>query len=205
MSEQHQELIFNRWDVTHKEFTDLIDENPSLRGMVLGYLAEQKLRLIFQSDKRVTSIHKEDDHDRRKKGDLVVVYKEVQFVIESKALQSNSILANDDGTYDGKVQCDASDRRTIQLADGSSITTTCLKFGEFDILAACLFSFKNEWLFSFIRNADLPSSTYNKYSEVQRKQLIKTLIPVTLPIKPPFTNDPFRLMDDIIAEKQRLK
>lgn len=36
------ETILDRWDVTPEEFTELVEKNPSLRGMILGYLAELK-------------------------------------------------------------------------------------------------------------------------------------------------------------------
>ncbi len=34
--------ILERWDITPEELTEVIDQNPSLRGMILGYLAELK-------------------------------------------------------------------------------------------------------------------------------------------------------------------
>lgn len=194
--------ILDWWQITPQQLTELVDDNPSLRGMILGYLSEMKLREIFASDKRVTSLHKDDDHDRQKKGDLVAVYRDHTFTIESKALQTNSIKKMPDGTFTGKVQCDASDRRTITLPDGQSVTTTCLKFGEFDILATSLFAFRGEWVFGFIRNSDLPTSTYKKYPDAIKRQLIKTLVSVSLPIERPFYDNPFDLMDEMIEEKQ---
>ena len=38
--------ILDRWNFTAEELTQLIDENLSLRGIVLGYLAELKLESI---------------------------------------------------------------------------------------------------------------------------------------------------------------
>ena len=32
------ETILDRWDVTIEELTELVEANPSLRGMILGYL-----------------------------------------------------------------------------------------------------------------------------------------------------------------------
>ncbi len=31
--------ILNEWDIDEKYFTDVVRDNPSLRGMILGYVA----------------------------------------------------------------------------------------------------------------------------------------------------------------------
>jgi len=38
-----KESILKRWDVTEAELTELIEHNPSLRGILLGYIAEKKV------------------------------------------------------------------------------------------------------------------------------------------------------------------
>ena len=87
-----RENILDRWSITPDELTTAIDENPSLRGMLLGYVAEYKLRRMWFIDRPgVTLYVKHDDHDRKKKGDLVVTYRGRDFVIESKSLQTHSI------------------------------------------------------------------------------------------------------------------
>lgn len=44
--------ILRRWGVTVDELTRLVDENPSLRGILLGYVAEHHLtRLLAASDR----------------------------------------------------------------------------------------------------------------------------------------------------------
>jgi len=140
------ETILNRWSITAEDLTVAIDENPSLRGMLLGYVAEYKLRsLWFMGRSEITHSIKHDDHNRKKKGDLVVTYKGHSFIIESKSLQTHSIRKDGD-LWVGKAQCDASDRRTVTFTDGSTLETTCLLAGEFDILAVNLFAFENQWL-----------------------------------------------------------
>ena len=106
----------------------------------------------------------------------------------------------DDAVYRGGVQCDASDRRTITVA-GQQVNTTNLVVGEFDILVANLFAFREKWDFAFILNRNLPRSTYAKYPEEVREQLIKTMIPVTWPLPENFVSDPFILLDQLVAEK----
>jgi hypothetical protein len=46
------ETILSRWSITAEELTLAIDENPSLRGMLLGYVAELKLRNMWFMGKR---------------------------------------------------------------------------------------------------------------------------------------------------------
>lgn len=66
--------ILERWDITPEELTEVIDQNPSLRDMILGYLAELKLEKLWLSGQGITDVTKHDDHDRQKKGDRVVRY-----------------------------------------------------------------------------------------------------------------------------------
>ncbi len=193
--------LLDRLDLSLDELTDIVDQNPSLRGMIVGYAAEYKLRKVYFSDDRVTRCLKHDDHDRRKKGDLHILYRGHQFLIESKSLQASMVKKQVDGSFVGKVQCDASDRRTISLRDGSKVTTTCLLAGEFDILAANLFAFQNQWQFSFALNRDLPRSKYREYSDAQRKQLLATLVHVSWPVQKPFVEDPFILLDRLVEER----
>jgi len=137
-----EETILERWQITASELTEVVDANPSLRGIMLGYLAEVKLRQMWFTGPEVAKSYRYDDHDRRKKGDLAIVYKGRKFLIEAKSLQTNTVK-NEGGVWHGKVQCDASDRRNVQLPDGKNMETTCLLVGEFDLLAVNLFAFEN--------------------------------------------------------------
>ena len=99
----------------------------------------------------------------------------------------------------GKAQVDGSDRRIIELPDGSTLNTTLLLRGEFDVLAVNCYAFEGKWRFIFARNRDLPSSNYRRYSEEQKKFLIASLIPVTWPPESPFYANLKDLLDDMIA------
>jgi hypothetical protein len=194
--------ILERWQITAEELTELIDANPSMRGNMFGYVAEMKLRKLWFSTERVTHAVKYDDHDRKKKGDLVITYRGHSFIVESKSLQTNSIRKVG-GTFTGRAQCDASDRRVIKLPDGSSVNTTCLLVGEFDLLAINVFAFKDEWRFLFAKNKNLPRSTYRGYTETQRQYLLASLVPVVYPPEPPLYDEPFALLDELIEERER--
>jgi len=190
-------------DMSLDELTLLVQQNPSLYGMLLGYAAEMQLeKMWFAGKPGVESVQKYDDHDRTRKGDRAVVYKGVPIKIECKSLQTSMIEKLGKGRFRGKVQCDASDRRTIKLPDGSTITTTCLLVGEFDLLAANVFAFEKKWRFVFALNRDLPRTTYRKYTPTQQKCLLASLVPVSWPPQPPFHAEPFVLMDRIVREKR---
>ena len=65
-------------------------------------------------------------------------------------------------------------------------------------MAVNLFAFGEEWRFAFAKNSDLPASRYRRYSEYQREHLLATAVTVSWPPDPPFREDLFELMDDII-------
>src|SRR5258708_37786654 len=173
--------ILERWKLTEQELTIIVDQNPSLRGFLLGYIGEYKVQALLLANPDVTALRKPDDHDRRKgsKNDLTIHYKGAEFTVEVKSLQTNSIRKLADGTLVGNVQVDASDRRSVSFSDGSKVETTCLLCGEFDVLAVNVFQFKNEWEFGFILNDDLPRTTSKKYSAAQQAELLATTVKVT--------------------------
>jgi len=191
--------ILQEWGITEQELTDLVNQNPSLRGMLLGYIAEHKFQKLFLNNKKITSTAKDDDHDRTKKGDRRIIYKEKSFTIEVKSLQTKTIKQIHVGRWEGKAQVDGSDRRTVTFEDGTKLETTLLKRGEFDILAVNCFAFENKWHFVFCKNEDLPSSTYRNYSPIQRENLIASFVTVTWPPKPPFTDNLFKILNELIA------
>lgn len=193
MSPEERKSILKRWDLTEQELTDIIQQNPSMRGLMLGYIAEYKLRKMHFTDPRFENVHKADDHDRSRKGDLIVTYKGKDFKIECKSLQTNSIKTTENG-YEGKCQCDASDRRKIKVGS-KMVETTCLLVGEFDIIAVNLFSFEEKWRFAFALNDDLPRSTFRKYPPAIRRKLLATLMPVSWPLQPPYIASPIPLFE----------
>ena len=72
--------------------------------MLFGYVAEAKLRAMFDGDPRITAIRKDDDHDRRKKGDLVITYQGREFKIEVKSLQTTLIKNLGGGRFAGGAE-----------------------------------------------------------------------------------------------------
>lgn len=173
--------ILKFWSITIDELSRAIFGNGSLRGMVFGYVAEIKLRQLLESNPNVTALTKDDDHDRSRKGDLRIDYKGHEFIVESKSLQTTQNKRQEDGTYCGVSQVDASDRRMVTLPDGTKLQTTNLLVGEFHVLSVNCFTFENEWHFVFARNHHLPRTRYRGYTDYQREHLLATLVPVTWP------------------------
>ena len=194
--------ILDKWNVGIDDLTELVNANPSLGGMIIGYMAEQQLKKILQKNSEISKISKFDDHDRKNKGDLFVTYKKREFRIEVKSLQTN-MIKKEGGVWLGKAQCDASDRREIKLPSGNIINTTCLLVGEFDILAVCIFGFEQKWEFLFADNFDLPRSTYKQYSTEDQQYLLKSLVPVSKPVAPPFSESIIEVMDAMIRKAKR--
>ena len=192
--------ILQELGLTVDELTKLIHDNPSLRGMVVGYAAEQKLQAYLQSSKEITYLGKPDDHDRVNKGDHVIQYRGQSLTIEIKSLQTR-MVARDGDIWRGRAQVDASDRRTVVLADGSALETTLLKVGEFDVLAVNCFAFGQGWNFVFATNEDLPRSRYRNYADEVRSQLIASLVPVSWPPEPPFSDDLLTVLDRLISDR----
>jgi hypothetical protein len=182
---QSRKTILQRWGINATILTTLIDENPSLRGMLFGYVAEYQFSNIWLTHPDVSYAVKPDDHNRKKKGDRVIIYKGREFSIEVKSLQTATIVAHSDGTYSAKAQCDGSDRRIVKFPDGTELNTTNLLCGEFDMLAINCFGFRNEWDFVFARNEDLPRSSWRNYTLAQQKLLLASMVPVTWPPRPP--------------------
>lgn len=189
MSPEERRSLLDRWQLTELELTEIVEQNPSMRGLMLGYIAEYKLRKMYFAGPEFTGVHKADDHDRCKKGDLTVTFEGREFRIECKSLQTNSVKKIDDA-WQGKYQCDASDRRQVKYGVGLYVETTCLLVNEFDIIAVNLFAFNDEWRFGFALNEDHPRSTYKKYAPDVQKMLLATLMPVSWPLLPPYVDDP---------------
>ena len=199
--------VLDRWGISVDELDEVIKANPSMYGLMLGYIAEHKLQRMLESNRRITGIVKPDDHDRTagsNKADLVITYHDVDVRVQVKSLQTTLVKEMIPGEmYVGRFQCDASDRREIELPNGERVNTTCLKVGDFDLLAVNLFEFGQKWRFVFAHNADLPRSTYRKYSPEARGYLLASTMRVSWPPAEPYQATYDALLDRIVAEKMQ--
>lgn len=194
------DTILDRWDITAEELTEIVDANPSLRGFLMGYVSEYKVRQHVSQIRDVHGIKKYDDHDRTKKGDISLIYHGKEIQIEVKSLQTNLVKQAGRNEWTGTFQCDASDRRKIDLPNGKTVNTTCLAVGEFDIVAVNLFAFGNRWHYAFALNSDLPHpKSGKKYDEEIAQYLIASNIKISYPLQPPFTDDLEELLDQLTS------
>jgi hypothetical protein len=192
--------VLEQWDISIEELEQVLSSRASLRAILIGFLAEHKLRKIWFADPRIGHFQWYDNHDRSKPGDFGFYYKGVLITVQVKSVQSASVRRTADG-YAGIFQCDASDRRRVTLPNGEIVETTCLVVGGFDLLAVNLFHFDQKWRFAFAMNKHLPRTKAGKYSQKQREFLLATSVRITWPLKKPFVEEPFGLLDQIAAER----
>jgi hypothetical protein len=196
------------WDLSYDEINELLTDNPSLRSFVMGYAAEVKCkRMFFQDAPGVSNVIKYDDHDRLKKGDIAFDYRDYTLTVEVKSLQSNSLRPQKrTGLVVPKFQCDASDSRTVHFTDGSSMVTTSLLVGQFDLLAVNLHALHHDWVFAFADNRDLPTVSLNRgavgrYSDHQMVSLLQGTMTMPNPVAEPYYSDPWPILDRIVERR----
>jgi hypothetical protein len=186
--------------VSPEDLVMSIKRAPSLRGMILGYIAEemfekyvpQKYGFINSED-----IKAHDDHDRRfNKSDRTIHFNNRLYRVQLKSIQTNSITRNlETGLLQANVQNDASDSRLIKLPNDNSVTTTCYARGDYDILAVPLFPFLGEWVYAYKRNIDCRPTTSKKYTAEDSKYLLSTTEIITWPLTDEWHIDLSDLLD----------
>lgn len=196
--------ILKDWNVTLEELDEILSSRPSLRGILMGFIAEYKVSQLYLNDTRISRLVRYDNHDRKNLGDFSFVYKGETISVQVKSLQTKSIRQTEKG-LEGVFQCDASDKRLVKLPSGQEIETTCLLAGGFDLLAVNIFQFANQWKFAFAKNADLPRTKSHKYKDNQeaKQYLLATSIRITWPLQAPFSDDPFKILDSIVNERKQ--
>lgn len=188
------------WGLSRDELNEIIAENPPVFSTLSGFVSEYKLRKLWLQRPEFTGLARPRSHDRKAKGDFTFAYKGRRFVIEVKSLDTPKIKRDGDG-WCGTFQCNASDSRPIPLpCGGPPLKTNCLAVGGFDVLAVGLFGFGQEWRFGFAKNSDLPRSTFPKYTEDQRRYLLKSAMPICWPLKPPYSADLLAVLDSILRQ-----
>lgn len=198
--------ILDFYDISVDELTKLAEDNGNLRGPILGYVAEYKLRRWLEA-RGIEYVGKSRDHDRKKKGDLIVRYKGQEFIFESKSLQTHSVkgigvIDEKETHWYGTYQVDASDCHSTTLVTNRKVITTCIQYGGFDLVSVNLFAFGNEWRFVFAKNEELLWTPDADVPDEDRPYLIMSTQPVTWPPKPPYYTDPAPLLDEIIERRK---
>ncbi|MBI4970022.1 MAG: hypothetical protein HZC25_18060 [Rhodospirillales bacterium] len=174
-----------------------IKRAPSLRGMILGYIAEEMFDKHIRSvSTEITEVAKHDDHDRsRNKSDRTFIYRGKSYSVQLKSMQTNSISRDiNSGRLVADVQNDGSDARRIHLPNGNYVQTTCYQRGEYDFLAVPLFPFTGDWSFAYMRNRDCRLTVSKKYNIEDREYLLASTEQITWPLDGKWTTDLFSLI-----------
>ena len=207
---QHTSAIEARGRVTTiidaippEELVSAIKRAPSLRGMILGYIAEEMFeKHVLNENPEISHVQKHDDHDRSvNKSDRDFRYNERKYSIQLKSVQTNSIAwLPDEEKLGADVQNDASDRRSVTLPNGNKVETTNYVIGDYDILAVPLFPFSGNWEFAYKRNRDCRLTDSKKYSDEDKQYLLSTTEKIHYPLSDDWTTDLTSLLDDSIGE-----
>jgi hypothetical protein len=83
--------IIEDWGITIDDLDAVLSERPSLRGNLIGFLAEYKLQRTVFSDARIHGLKRFDDHDRTRPADFAFTYMGVTVTVEVKSLQTSSV------------------------------------------------------------------------------------------------------------------
>jgi hypothetical protein len=188
------------------DLVSAIKRAPSLRGMILGYIAEEMFEKYLRSDvPAIDEVHKHDDHNREEnKSDRSVDYRGRRYTIQLKSIQTNSIaFSNSADCLVADVQNDASDRRNIPLPNGNTVHTTCYKRGEYDILAVPLFPFIQRWDFAYKLNRDCRTCTSKLYEADDLQYLLSTMEKIQWPLDESWTTDLISLLDPALGSPIR--
>ncbi len=190
--------------VPPSELISSIKRAPSLRGMILGYIAEEmfeKYLPITYPKITAENIDKHDDHDRSlNKSDRTIKYEGRLYRIQLKSIQTNSICRNlSNGLLQADVQNDASDKCKVLLPNGHIVETTCYARNDYDILAVPLYPFTGGWTFAYKRNVDCRSTVNNIYSSEDQKFLLSTTERLNWPLDDRWHTDIMELLDNSIG------
>jgi hypothetical protein len=133
----------------------MLDENLAVKGILVGYIAEQKLITQLKTMPEFKFVSKIPDRDEIKGDILIETVEGKLFTIEVKCLGSTYARENlVNGGIDSSISLKMSDRAILD----SGQTTSCPDRNSYDILAVCLAAATGEWNFKFIHSKYLPTS-----------------------------------------------
>ena len=167
-----------------EDLVHAIKRAPSLRGMMLGYIAEEMFLKHLRTDAAVSDIRQHDDHDRSmNKADADFLIGGRRVSVQLKSIQTNSICYRSDlAVLYASVQNDGSDKREVILEGGERVFTTNYRVGDYDVLAVPLFPFTGQWNFAYKLNRDCRRTTSTKYTANQQRQLLSTMEEISYPL-----------------------
>jgi hypothetical protein len=185
------------------DLVSAIKRAPSLRGMILGYIAEEMFQHHVLGDAIFSDVNKHDDHDRTaNKADRDFLYQGHRISVQLKSVQTNTIAWRTDlNAMFANVQNDGSDKRDVHLPNGEVVSTTNYKIGDYDILAVPLFPFTGTWDFAYMLNSECRKTTSPKYTAIQQSFLLSTMEEITYPLTGPWSTDLPATIERLIKHK----
>lgn len=130
----------------------VLNNNPSARGLLQGYIAEEFLMAKLRQTVGVSDVAKIPDR-HEKKGDISLQYKGREITIEVKSARNPRPTPLEGGFYS-----DVTVKKSDRSASPDGVITSCLEPGQFDILAISTYSLCGEWGYYFIASSNLPRS-----------------------------------------------
>lgn len=188
--------------ISPEDLVSAIKRAPSLRGMILGYIAEEMFeKHVLDPLEHVGEVRSFDDHDRtQNKADRDFVYNRRRYTVQLKSVQTNSICWRTDlKVLMADVQNDGSDRRDVTLPNGNTVNATNYKIGDYDILAVPLFPFTGDWRFAYKLNSKCRLTESKKYSEEDKAYLLATTEKLFYPLNEEWTDDLLSLCDESLG------
>lgn len=88
MSEAARPDLLTTWGITAEELSEIVAENPSMRGLMFGFVAEYKLKKMWLLRRRIKNLVRPRSHDRKQKCDFRFDYRGVDVTVEVKCLDS---------------------------------------------------------------------------------------------------------------------
>lgn len=133
--------------------SSILNNNPSARGFLQGYIAEEYLMTYLRNLPGISDVSKIPDR-HSKRGDIAFNYESRHYTVEVKSLKSNSRKEEFlDGGFSGVVGV----KKTDVAWSKAGVKGTChLSPGEFDILAISTYNVTGNWGFYFLASEFIP-------------------------------------------------
>ncbi len=74
--------LWAQWGLTAKELSEIVAENPSMRGLMFGFVAEYKLKKDWLLRTGITNLERPRSHDRKQKCDFRFDYRGINVKVE---------------------------------------------------------------------------------------------------------------------------
>jgi len=188
------ESILEELGISETDFSKLVTHNNSLKGIISGYVSEWHFEKTLDSYPLIQSHYKPDDHDKTKKGDRIVHYRDQDISIEVRAIVTKSIkkYSNLFGNtvWKGEFKTCCARTRKITFSDGSEQFTCNNPRNLVDIYCVCAYPCTKKWDFMYCLNTDIPScSSCKKFTQLQKEEVLQPIMQVSWPPTGVFTTD----------------